>query len=336
MSAAQRQPKATVPSTYANLLIDVVARWQVTPEQLLEGSGISSDQLLNPFGHLDYVVFSMLLNRALKLTKELGLGFHLGMQMTVSCHGLIGFAAMIAKDIREALQIAQQFISIQSSVLSLRLEIEHDTAYLYFDYMLTEHSFGEIGPIFLMLGFAMMGQAVSGQQLVGSADVEFERPAYFDDFEHLLPGHLNFSQAQTRMIFPAKFLEIPLVMADPLSARLAREQCKRELNALLKHSNFIGLVYELVYDEALGFSSMQEVAKKLHLSERTLQRKISKEGQSFRMIVDGIKQQKAIILLKRKQLSLEFIAEKLGYMDVTSFSRAFKRWTGKTPSTYKS
>ena len=327
--------RATVPGIYASLLVAVVERWDISAEQLLAGSDVPAERLLDPFWHLDYEVFALLLKRALELTGEPGLGFHLGMQMTVSCHGLIGFAAMIAKDVREALEVTQEFILLQSSALSLRLEVEGDIASLYFDQVWPDCVLGEVGCVFLMLGFALMGKAVSGHHLEGTADVPFARPDYFDRFEHLLPGTLRFEQPHTRMVFPARYLDLPLLMADPLTARIAREQCKREINALMGSASIDSLVGELVHDEALGFCSMEAVAEKLHMSSRTLQRLLAQEGKTFSSILNERRQQKAIVLLKKKELSLELIAEKLGYTDVTNFTRAFRRWTGKTPGKYR-
>ncbi len=180
-----------------------------------------------------------------------------------------------------------------------------------------------------------MGEAVCGQKLEGRDEVPISRPAYFDRFEHLVSGEVHFDQPHLRLVFPVSILDIPMIMADPMSARLAREQCKRSLTTLIGHDKISEMVRELVYDEALGFSSMEDVAEKLHMSERTLQRQLTQEGTSFRTIVDEMRLQKAGGLLKRKELSLEAIAEMLGYTDVTNFTRAFKRWTGLTPSKYR-
>ncbi len=180
----------------------------------------------------------------------------------------------------------------------------------------------------------MMGEAITGHRLQGSGDVMFKRPAYYDRFEQLLPGTIRFDQPYTRIVFPAAYLELPMIMADPPTARLAREQCKRELNALMKNSSFSRLVSELVYDEALGFCTIEEVADKLHMSTRTLQRQLAQENQIFSTIIDELRQRKATAMLKKREFSVELIAEKLGYTDTTNFIRAFKRWTGKTPKKY--
>lgn len=322
--------KSTFPGTYVNLLADVVSRWGISVEQLFAGTGIAPRQVYEPIWYIEMDKAMQLIARALQLTGEPGLGFHLGMQMTVTCHGLIGFSAMVANNVRGALEVAQEFIALQSTVHQVRLEEQGNLAYLHFEQ--TESSpYDSIIQVALLLGFAQMGKAVSGCALTGIADVQFARPDYFDRFVHLIPGELRFGQKRTCMIFERAILDIPLIMADPMTARLAREQCKRQLHDLFRSTDIKSLVLELLYDEAQGFSSLAQVATSLHMSERSLQRKLMDEGINFRLLVDDLRCKKAISLLKNKSMTLEFIAEHLGYTDVTNFSRAFKRWTGVSP-----
>lgn len=322
--------KPTLPGTYVNLLVDVVSRWGVSVDELFAGTGIKPKQIDEPIWYVDVDSGMQLIERALQLTGEPGLGFHLGMQMTVTCHGLIGFAAMVARDVRGALEVAQEFMALQSTFHRIRLEEQGDLAYLYFEQD-GVYRYDYIMQIALLMGFAQMGKAVCGQDLTGVADLEFERPDYFDRFAGLIPGELRFGQGRTCMIFKRAILDIPLIMADPTTARLAREQCKRQLRGLLSKGDFKALVVDLLYDEVQGFSTLAQVAASLHMSERSLQRKLSDEGINFRVLVDELRCQKAIRLLKKPNLTLAFIAGHLGYTDVTNFSRAFKRWTGVPP-----
>lgn len=318
-------------AVYVGLLVDVVARLNISAEELLEGSGIAPEQINDVLWYLDFDVYARLFQRAIELTNEPGLGFHLGMQMKVSCHGLVGFAAMIGKDVREALEVAQQFVGVLSTAFTVRLEIEGDSSNIYINEVFPDYSIGESGVMAIALGFAIMGEAVTGQRLEGTADFTFKRPDYFDRFEQLIPGTVRFEQPYTRLSFPSTYLDLPLIMADPMTARMAREQCKRELNAITKNSSFSRLVGELAYDEALGFCTLEDVADKLHMSPRTLQRQLAQEEKSFSSVIDELRQHKATLMLKKRELSLESIAEKLGYTDTANFTRAFKRWTGMTP-----
>jgi AraC-like DNA-binding protein len=319
---------------YIGLLIDVVERMNISAEELLEGSGINPEQINDVFWYVDFDVFSRLFARAVQLTNEPGLGFLLGLQMKVSCHGLVGFAAMIGKDVREALEIAQQFVSVLSTAFTILLSVGEETSSLYIHEAFPEYSVGESGVMALALGFAMMGEAVTGHRLAGIAEFTFQRPDYFSRFENLIPATVHFEQPHTRLIFPNTYLDLPLIMADPMTARMAREQCKRELNAVMKNSSFSRLVGELAFDEALGFCTLEDVAEKLHMSPRTLQRQLAQEDKSFSSVVDEMRQHKATAMLRKREMSLDSIAEKLGYTDTANFTRAFKRWTGTTPKRF--
>ncbi len=331
-SSSITQPK--ILAIYIGLLIDVVERMNISAEELLEGSGITLEQANDVFWYLDFEVFSRLFARAVQLTNEPGLGFLLGLQMKVSCHGLVGFAAMIGKDVRAALEIAQQFSGVLSSAFTILLDVGEETCSLYFNEVFPEYSLGSSGVMALMLGFAMMGEALTGQRLEGAAECSFKRPEYYSRFENLIPGTVSFEQPQTRLIFPRSYLDLPLIMADPMTARLAREQCKRELNAVMKNSSFSRLVGELAYDEALGFCTLEDVAEKLHMSPRTLQRQLAQEDKSFSSVIDELREHKARSMLKKREMSLDSIAEALGYTDTANFTRAFKRWTGTTPKKF--
>ena len=319
---------------YIGLLIDVVEKMNISADELLEGSGISLDQANDVFWYVDFDVFARLFERAIRLTNEPGLGFLLGLQMKVSCHGLVGFAAMIGKDVREALEIAQQFVGVLSTAFTILVDEGKESTSLYISESFPEYSIGESGVMALVLGFSIMGEAVTGQYLEGIAEFTCKRPDYFSRFEQLLPGEARFEQPHTRLIFPSSYLNLPLIMADPLTARLAREQCKRELNSVMKNSSFSRLVGELAFDEALGFSTLEDVADKLHMSPRTLQRQLALEDKSFSSVIDELRQHKATTMLRKREMSLDLIAETLGYTDTANFTRAFKRWTGTTPKKF--
>ena len=71
------------------------------------------------------------------------------------------------------------------------------------------------------------------------------------------------------------------------------------------------------------------------MTPRTLQRKLSTEGTTFRALTDSVKQELAESLLANHELTIADIAHKLGYFEPTSFQRAFRQWTGSTPMEYR-
>ncbi|MFL9507443.1 helix-turn-helix domain-containing protein [Acinetobacter baumannii] len=327
-----RKKERTVPGTYIAMMVDVVSRWNISSEELLAGSGFCTKQLVQPLWRADAKVVMGILRKALDLTNipSLEFGFYLGMHMTITCHGLMGIAAMLSKNVKGALEIGQEFITLQSSIHKLRLEILEDQAIIWFE-QTDSYQLDEVIQIALLIGFAQMGKAISGQELTGYADVQFDKPEYFDTFLPLIPGDMRFNQSSTRLVFKKDILDLPLLHYDAIAERLAREECKSQLRKLLNQNSFSSTIKDLIYDEVLGISPLTEILKKINMSERTLQRKLKKEGTNFQEILDQVRSEKATYLLNRTNLSLSNIAALLGYSNSNNFSRAFKKWTGNTP-----
>ena len=82
------------------------------------------------------------------------------------------------------------------------------------------------------------------------------------------------------------------------------------------------------------FPEFELVADKLHLTTATLRRRLRSEGSSYQQLKDDIRRDTAIHLLSRGTVSMEQVAENVGFSEPTSFFRAFKRWTGVTPRAY--
>jgi AraC-like DNA-binding protein len=137
------------------------------------------------------------------------------------------------------------------------------------------------------------------------------------------------------MIFDARALDLPLVAPDRAALRLAQEACERQLADLgLQRDSLQDRVRKLVLAGG-RIPSVEEVARALHVSTRTLKRKLAAEETSFTELLDRERHDAALRLLRTPELSLEEIASKLGYSNATSFARAFRRWTGDAPTRYR-
>ncbi|MGZ8336908.1 MAG: helix-turn-helix transcriptional regulator, partial [Allosphingosinicella sp.] len=78
---------------------------------------------------------------------------------------------------------------------------------------------------------------------------------------------------------------------------------------------------------------IDRIARELGLSRQTLYRRLKEEGTTFAALVDGVRRRVALRLVREQALSVKQIAYRLGFSDPAAFSRAFKRWTGSSPST---
>lgn len=327
-------PEYTLPAVHALHLVQLCGRWRITPEALLAGTGLDAGGLAAPGRRLPLATVIALVERARALTGEPALGFHLGLQMRVSWHGFLGFAAMASSTIRDALAIAERFAPTRTNALALRLEVHAGTAAL----VIEERA--PLGPaqdaiIFaLVTGIWQIGSALCGRALPGSADLAFAEPAYYARYAKMAPSNLRFGQPQHRMVFDAALLELPIAERDPVAQQLAREQCEREL-AELGVADPLAQVRALLPAEPSGFRTLDEVAERMHVSVRTLKRRLAEHGTSFSALLDEARRDRATMLLRGGELGVDEIGARLGYSDPANFARAFRRWTGVSPRAFR-
>jgi AraC-like DNA-binding protein len=318
----------TLPAVHALHLVEVVRRWEVAPEELLGPLGLDAESLAEPGARLSIAVVEELTERARALTGEPALALYVGMSMRASVHGYLGFAAMSAATLGQALELAARFVPTRTSALALHLCNQGDTASLVLDERADLGRAREQIVIALLVGLWQIGRALTGRELLGSADVAFAEPTWLRRFRGM---PVRFSQPMHQLVFPAATLELPLVMADAAALRLAKEQCERELEAL--GDSIVAQVRRSIFDG--GFRALPEVAKRLHVSTRTLKRRLAAEGARFSQILDDERRTRALLLLRDRERSLDEIADRLGYSDAANFTRAFRRWTGRPPGRFR-
>jgi AraC-like DNA-binding protein len=328
------QEEHSLPAIHALHLAEIVKRWDVAPDELLAGLGLREEALADPEARLSVRAVTELVERARALTGEPGLGLYVGMHMRASAHGYLGFAAMMASTVREALDLASRFSPMRTTAIALRLHVDESLASL----VLEERA--DFGPardavlFALAVGIWQIGIALTGKDLRGAADFAFAEPPYFARFGNVMSG-VRFGQPANQLVFDASVLDIPLTMADPTALRLAREECKRALDALAIDGQLVGQVRALIAKSDGGARSLEEVAAEMAVSPRTLKRKLAAHGAAYSALVEDEQREKALLLLRSSELSVDDVADRLGYSDVANFTRAFRRWTGTTPAAYR-
>lgn len=325
-----------LPGAYLLHVAGMLAPWKVLTEQLLEAIGLTREQLADPASRVPLETANALLVRAIEFTGEPALGLLLGTKMRISQHGYIGFAAMTARNLGEALLIAERFAPLRSTAVELRLVVEDDAAALSLVFDTELEPLRQTVLLAVAVGLLQMGRIATGKPLSGRAELALPKPSYLDRVMPSIGDNVVvFDQPANRLVFPAEYLELPLLMADPVATQLALEQCERELAALGEQAQLVGRVRRMIEASREGFPTQEQVASALHMSPRTLKRHLATQGATFSDLLDEVRREKAFLLLRNRLLNVGQVADRLGYTDVANFTRAFRRWTGMTPSAYR-
>ncbi len=171
----------------------------------------------------------------------------------------------------------------------------------------------------------------TGVRLVPHA-VEHQMPACLEsEYTRFFGVTPTWSRPASRMLFSRADLALPFHGAAPELAELLSEHVPRLMRG--EH----GLSFEQAFERAFwaaheaGRASLESTAVALEISPRTLQRRLTSMGTTFAVQRGEILHRRALSLLRDDRLSIEAIAERLGYASRAAFERAFARWSGKTP-----
>ncbi|MDR7015282.1 AraC family transcriptional regulator ligand-binding domain-containing protein [Acinetobacter sp. 3657] len=336
MSIPRHLHQHFISSSYAHLISEVVSQWDITVAELFWGTGVEIEKLNDLNYKISLSSFKKVIARSIELTKEQGLGFFAGRQLKISSHGLLGFTVAISKNPLDAIETINQFVSLQCSFVELSFNIEQERAYYHIIYDGTAIDFDdradlqayEFSCVFFLTGFVYLVRFFI-PSFKPSIDLQCKYPEYFSRFEAILSStfeQIRFEQPRTCLITSTQLLEMPLSMSDPLTSEKFKLLCQKELDDLATTQDILYRVKQLIDDEIEGLLSIDQVAKKLNLTKRTLQRMLQEKNISFQILYDDVRKSKAQKMLLNPFITKDDVAKKLGYSSISSFNRAFKRW----------
>lgn len=307
-----------------------VARW-------LARSGLSEAGLAAAAVEVDFERFEELIRNAYAMTRQPALGLLVGQQMVVASHGMVGFAAMSSQTVREGLELIARFTRIRTSMISMAIERSPGGLRLRFE---QNRALGVLyRPILeaILLSISNeLGPFSGGACRVRSAAFSFEAPGYEALARRLFGCEVRYGASWTGLEVPPEGLDAPLRTADPSALKEAARLCEQELERLTSGESTGSRVRRVLSGEGTRFPSLQSTARALHLTPRTLHRRLLAEGTSYRALREEVRRALALEHVRSGHLSVKEIAHRLGYSDVANFRRAFKRWEDAPPSAFRS
>ena len=322
---------------YASLLADLLAERGVTAQALLQDTGIEPARLKAIEGRLSARQYMLLIRNARRLGNDPALGFHFGLQLKLSTHGFLGFAAMSASTLGEALELAARYCRTRFDFIRLVYYRQPGFG------VLEIHEAVPIGEAYAFMAEVFMTSfGVMSVNLLGEipADIQVRRtcdkPPYYDEATRLFATRpVTFNDSVDQILIPEIHLQRRLTLSDPVARQLAQAQCEKELQTIQVQDDLVYRVTRLLKDFEGNWPRLEQVAAQLHLSPRTLKRRLREQGTGFQAIVDSVRLEQARLLLTETALSVDAIAASLGYSDTSNFNRAFRRWQGLSPAAYR-
>lgn len=180
-------------------------------------------------------------------------------------------------------------------------------------------------------GTIRMAREVFGDASLGPLSLAFpyDMPTLEKDQIEQTVGAAVARGAELVVLWPRELASRPLPFADPALGKHLKSYLDRELAS--KSVPEVVRVKEMIHDRLPQLLTLEAAASGLFLSSRSLQRRLKQQDASFQELMDEVRRDLALSLLEGGTLTIKGIADACGFTDVTSFFRAFKKWTGKTP-----
>lgn len=307
-----------------------VTRW--LEQNQLRASQLADAQLMLPFAS-----FRRLVLDAQALSGDAAIGLRVGARLGVNAHGILSFAVISSSTLRQTLELFERYIALRTPLVSASHRIEGGEVLVQFQ---TQHPLGEIEHIVLEAVILtvknVFDYVIAGDHQLGMVAFPHPEPGYAALAQQLFQTEVRWDQNWAGFSLPLAALDQPLKMADELSCVEAANICQSAYESLSRSETMAARIRKTLHERRREFPTLNELADSLHLTPRTLHRRLLDEGTSYNEILEEVRHVLAVEYLKAGQLDMQEIAYELGYSDLSNFRRAFKRWEGVSPSAWKS
>jgi AraC-like DNA-binding protein len=275
------------------------------------------------------------IRRWVERTENVDLGLEAGRRMSVGSGGALEFAMHSAQTVRDALSIAHKYHRLFSDALEPKLVLDGTRATLEIE----SHLFNvrAIGDFVMSTWYRSHVRSL----LSDASEIEclFAHPQPEDLRQYRATfgsASLCFDTAHYGFRFGAELADAPLTSGDRALHEVHCEHLEA-IHAGLREPSVTQRVRELLTGELRrGRPNALRVARRMHMSRRTMVRRLAREGTSFIAELDGVRHELALRFVRAPEPSLLEVSELLGFSHVQGFHRAFKRWTGQTPRQFRS
>ena len=321
-------------------LVAVLAEQGVPAADALAGSGLTDARLNAAATRVSYRQMLAVFRNAQRLAPEPGLALLAGQRMHVTAYGMYGYALLSSPTHADAVDFAVRHHRVMGPVADMRfVPTPDEVVYAYgpvlapdpadaLYHFVTEFQFAS----HLTLTTDLYGSAFRFSQV----RLSYSAPPHAAMYRSIFRCPVQFRQPVDELRFARRWLDEPMPFADPITNAMAREMCEKSLAEVDQGGGVAADIRRILIEQPGRFASVESMADELKLHPRTLRRKLDAEETSYRAILAEVRMRLAIGYLRETTMTNDEIASRLGYSDAANFRHAFARWTGKSPSEYRS
>jgi AraC-like DNA-binding protein len=294
------------------------------PRSLNDGARVPVDQVAALFAELE------------RRTRDPLIGLHAGAR--AEPRGTLAYLLISSPRLEDGLRNACRFAALAVDTLRMSLDIRNDTARFVHD-LGDEIVAGNrhIVDYLLMANVRSLRRAASGEVRLRGVHVRHSDPGAAAEAERVFGCAVRFAQRENCVLFPAEDLRAVPRIANPVVAGQIEKFAAALLSGMARRVTFRERVADVARSLLAAGVRIDRatLARRLGMSHRTLQRRLANQRTTFKAVRDRVLWEVVEALMSNPALKVETIAISAGFGDAAAFSKAFKRWAGCTPTSYR-
>jgi AraC-like DNA-binding protein len=326
---------AATPMAFVQAVLGGYRRYGADPSQALQRAQITPSVLQRPEARITAAQFEALCSTAMQQLDDEALGWF-SRRLPWGSYGLLCRASLGAPNLGVAIKRWCRHHRLLTEDIVLSLDDDGTLATLN----IAEDR--ELGPLreFCLLtslrylhGYACW--AVDSRIALREVTFPFATPPHAPVYPLLFPGTPRFGAPQAGFSFDAHYLALPLRRDERALRSMLQHALPLTVLQYRRDRLLVQRVRERLQDPSAGALHAEGLARALNVSLRTLHRHLHQEGASVQSLKDEVRCVRAQELLQRTHQPIKQVAHQLGFLSEKSFSRAFRLWTGSTPSAWR-
>lgn len=327
---------ATALASWINAIRKTLLARGVDTDALFDRAGLDAGAIGDPNARYPVAATTRLWRLAVAETGDPALGLSVSQHVNQTTFHALGYTLMASATLAEAFHRLVRYFKLVTDAAELSFSCI-DGGYRFridIDGVVPRPADEAIDAF--MVVYVRMCRRLYGRDL-DPARVRLQRPEPADPapWHAALRAPIEFGAAVNALEYPRAPLEAPLETANPELARLNEQAIAAHLTEL-ERARVGNRVHAAIVDSLPnGAPTQDQIAMRLHMSTRNLQRRLADEGTSYRTLLERTRHELARGYLRDTRYSLDEITYLLGFAEASSFARAFRRWTGMSPSAFR-
>lgn len=325
----------SIPVGQVLLLLEGAKRGGVSSEELLSETGIDPLLLKGADARIDKRQFIQLMLAVMRRTEDEFMGFGAGRVSKPGTFSMMAHAVINCATLEKAIRRGIKFYELFDLAIVGRLSQSDNEACIRFvssrDVGLRPYIMEAV--VFLTVRFLSW---LIGQQIVPKR-INLDFPV-LDEGEYAaqFPCQVHYKQSCCEILLDSRYMSMPLVQNALSLSKFLRSSLEELMDGDIQNASLNAQIRSIISKEfGNNFPDFSVVCDKLAMTPQTLRRRLKDENTSYQEIKDTIRKDASIYYLSKPELTIDEIALLMGFSEASSFHRAFKKWTGKTPSAYR-